>query len=92
MLSLSFHSKFYDFYTIPDTMATGNRGTVWSRQERLCLLNIWRDEDIEGQLQGNHRNSHVYSRIAELLAVHGYERSTDQCALCERSQSGLNSN
>ena len=40
-------------------------------------------EDIEGQLQGNregnHRNSQVYHPVAELLALQGYERTTDQC-------------
>jgi hypothetical protein len=44
------------------------RSTVWSRAERLLLLNIWCDEDIEGQLQGIHRNLPVYARIGELLA------------------------
>ena len=59
-----------------------NIGLVWSRADRLCLLNIWWDEDIEGQLQGNHRNSHVSHRVAELLALQGqegYERTTEQC-------------
>ncbi|XP_064645955.1 zinc finger and SCAN domain-containing protein 20-like [Lineus longissimus] len=64
------------------------RSPAWSRDERLALLRIWRDEDIEGQLQGNHRNSHVYSRIAELLKLEGYDRTTDQCRNKLKSMKG----
>ena len=55
------------------------RGNVWSRGERLLLLQVWRDEDVEGQLQGCHRNITVYTRLAELMGLQGFERTPTQC-------------
>ncbi|XP_064643020.1 myb/SANT-like DNA-binding domain-containing protein 7 [Lineus longissimus] len=57
-----------------------NRGSVWARAEILLLLNIWRDEDVEGQLQGMHRNLPIYNRVSELLEVRGgFKRTPEQC-------------
>jgi hypothetical protein len=55
------------------------RGSVWSKAERLFLLEIWRDEDVEGQLQGSHRNYGIYTRLSELMTLQGYPRSPEQC-------------
>ncbi|XP_064641285.1 uncharacterized protein LOC135496091 [Lineus longissimus] len=44
--------------------------------------------DIIFAPKGNHRNSHVYSRIAELLKLEGYDRTTDQCRNKLKSMKG----
>jgi hypothetical protein len=33
---------------------------VWSGNETLILAEIWRDEDVEAQLEGVHRNLAIY--------------------------------
>jgi hypothetical protein len=55
------------------------RGVVWGNDEVLALIDIWRNEDIEGQLQGMHRNLPLYHRVTDLLAVRGYERTAEHC-------------
>jgi hypothetical protein len=52
---------------------------VWANEEIDALIDVWRAEDIEGQLAGLHRNLPVYARVAELLAIKGYDRSHEQC-------------
>jgi hypothetical protein len=64
---LVFHLIFVRNYQRISIIMAVNRGAVWSRRERLLLLQIWRDEDVEGQLQGLHRNHAVYSNVADLL-------------------------
>jgi hypothetical protein len=55
-------------------MAALNRGAVWANAEVQALIEIWKAEDIEGQLAGLHRNIPVYARVAELLGIQGYEK------------------
>jgi hypothetical protein len=52
---------------------------AWSPEETIALIEVWRDEDIEGQLSGIHRNIPVMGRVAELLRDRGYERTGPQC-------------
>ena len=59
--------------------ANQGRGTVFSKPERLLLLQLWRDEDVEGQLAGCHRNITVYTRLSELMGLQGYDRTAEQC-------------
>jgi hypothetical protein len=40
-----------------------NRGAVWSVDEVIELVEIWREEDIEAQLDGMYRNLAVYGRL-----------------------------
>jgi hypothetical protein len=39
-----------------------NRGAVWEIAETIALINIWKDENIEGQLEGLHRNLPIFQR------------------------------
>ena len=52
--------------------------SVWSQNETLALVELWRDEDVEAQLEDVHRNLAVYNRLAELLSIRGYERTGKQ--------------
>jgi hypothetical protein len=54
---------------------------MWANGEIDALIDVWRAEDIEGQLAGLHRNLPVYARVAELLAIKGYDRSHEQCRI-----------
>ena len=45
--------------------------SVWSQNETLALVELWRDESV-------HRNLAVYTRLAELLSIRGYERTGKQ--------------
>ena len=58
-------------------MAT--RGTVWSHYEVLALLDVWRAEDIEAQLENVHRNLPIFGRVAELMNLRGYDSTGAQC-------------
>jgi hypothetical protein len=64
------------------------RGVVWGNDEVLALIDIWRNENIEGQLQGMHRNLPFYHHVADLLAVRGYERTAEQCRSKMKSLKG----
>ncbi|XP_064642788.1 uncharacterized protein LOC135497052 [Lineus longissimus] len=55
------------------------RGETWGIPERLLLLQIWRDEDVEGQLTGVHHNTPVYDQVAARLNRNGYNRTGAQC-------------
>jgi hypothetical protein len=55
------------------------RGTVWSHNEVLTLIDIWKAEDIEAQLENVHRNLPNFNRVAELMNLRGYERTGAQC-------------
>jgi hypothetical protein len=39
------------------------RCETWCIPERLLLLQIWCDEDVEGQLAGVHHNTPVYDQV-----------------------------
>ena len=56
-----------------------NRGAVWSEKEKLDLISIWKEEDVEAQLRVVHRNLPIYQRVAELHNLRGYERTPEQC-------------
>ena len=52
-----------------------NRGSWWSEEETLCLLGIWREQNIQDQLDGTVRNNIVMRKIMEMMAASGYERT-----------------
>ena len=58
-----------------------NKGTVWAAAEVEALIDIWRAEDIEAQLEGVHRNLPIYERVAELLNLRGFDRTGEQMSL-----------
>lgn len=55
------------------------KGSLWSTSEVECLLEIWSNESIQGQLDKTHRNAEIFGRISAYLSSHGHQRSLDQC-------------
>ena len=56
-----------------------NRGRNWSDEEVHCLISVWSDDVVQAELEGCHRNQHVYQRMADELRKHGYDRSWEKC-------------
>ena len=55
-----------------------DRGKNWTDEEIYELIEIWSDDEIQSQLEGSHRNQHVY-KISGLMKEKGYNRTLDQC-------------
>ena len=51
----------------------------WSREEVYKLISLWSDDVIQEQLEGCHRNSQVYKKIADSLHEAGFNRTFEQC-------------
>jgi hypothetical protein len=52
-----------------------NRAVVRGVNETLALAEIWKEEDVEAQLEGIHRNMAVYNKLAVLVNLRGYNRT-----------------
>ena len=52
-----------------------DRGRNWSDEEVLQLIAVWSDDVIQGELDGCHRNQHVFKKMAEALKEKGFERN-----------------
>ncbi|XP_054760858.2 trichohyalin-like [Lytechinus pictus] len=59
-------------------MAPTGRGSLWEDVETLCLLNIWREKNIQEQMDGTVRNKTVFRKICQLMKERGFERAEDQ--------------
>ncbi|XP_030620942.1 1-aminocyclopropane-1-carboxylate synthase-like protein 1 isoform X2 [Chanos chanos] len=55
------------------------RGSNWSDQEVVELLQLWSDESVQIELESCLRNQHVFNRIAEVMQGKGILRTGDQC-------------
>ncbi|XP_061533580.1 1-aminocyclopropane-1-carboxylate synthase-like protein 1 isoform X2 [Phycodurus eques] len=55
------------------------RGSNWTDQEIVELLQLWSDESIQIELESSLRNQRVFDRIALLLREKGIYRTGDQC-------------
>ena len=76
------HPYFSPFFSLFHrlTLAMAARGETWGAQERLLLLQIWRDDDVEGQLADVHHNQPVYDQVATRLnETGGFNRTGTQC-------------
>jgi hypothetical protein len=47
--------------------------------EALVFVELWKDENVEAQLEGVRRNMPIYENLAALLRDKGYERTAKQC-------------
>jgi len=52
---------------------------VWSDKETLKLIEIWKEETIQEQLEGSKQNCDVYDKISREMATAGFTRSGPQC-------------
>ena len=59
--------------------STYERGVIWSDEETKALISIWGDKKILEKLDVVHRNSEIYSSIAEDLEKRGFKRDWKQC-------------
>ncbi|XP_037110456.1 1-aminocyclopropane-1-carboxylate synthase-like protein 1 isoform X1 [Syngnathus acus] len=55
------------------------RGSNWTDQEIVELLQLWSDESIQIELESSLRNQRVFDRIALILREKGMYRTGDQC-------------
>ncbi|XP_077452937.1 1-aminocyclopropane-1-carboxylate synthase-like protein 1 [Stigmatopora argus] len=55
------------------------RGSNWTDQEIVELLQLWSDESVQIELESSLRNQRVFDRIALILRDKGIFRTGDQC-------------
>ena len=48
-------------------------------EEAVKLVSLWGEDEIQIQLEGCKRNRSIYNKIAQEMAVAGYDRSAIQC-------------
>ena len=56
-----------------------DRGATWSIEEVELLLDLWGEEEVQRQLDGSTRNSHIFDNIVKRLLAAGYTRTASQC-------------
>ncbi|XP_053234957.1 uncharacterized protein LOC128408915 isoform X2 [Podarcis raffonei] len=55
------------------------RGTTWTYPEIIDLLVIWREREIQQELQRSHRNIETFQVVASKMAQRGHKRSALEC-------------
>ncbi|KAJ7317230.1 hypothetical protein JRQ81_003392 [Phrynocephalus forsythii] len=55
------------------------RGTTWTYPEVIDLLVIWREREIQQELQRSHRNIETFQVVAGKMAQRGHQRSALEC-------------
>nr|XP_028569551.1 uncharacterized protein LOC114588424 isoform X3 [Podarcis muralis] len=55
------------------------RGTTWTYPEIIDLLVIWREREIQQELQRSHRNIETFQVVAGKMAQRGHKRSALEC-------------
>lgn len=60
--------------SMQQTMAAG-----WTTEATRALLSIWREQNIQDQLDGIVRDKFIYEKITESLRELGYECTWKQC-------------
>ncbi|XP_044307713.1 uncharacterized protein LOC123034436 [Varanus komodoensis] len=55
------------------------RGTTWTYPEVIDLLVIWREREIQQELQRRHRNIETFQVVASKMAQRGHKRSALEC-------------
>ena len=51
----------------------------WSDKETAKLIEIWREQAIQEQLEGCKRNRDVYDKVSREMQKAGYTRTGQQC-------------
>lgn len=55
------------------------RGQTWTEDETLALLQLFRDEGFQQELEGVTRNKHIFQKLATKLINMGFNRDGEQC-------------
>ena len=56
-----------------------DRGRNCCDKEVLLLISVWSDDVNQAELEGCHRNQHIFQKMSDELAKHGYERRWEKC-------------
>lgn len=51
----------------------------WTDAEVFKLIELWKEEGIQEQLEGSKRNKHVYEKLATQLTKAGFKKTGEQC-------------
>lgn len=51
----------------------------WTDGEVFKLIDIWKEEGIQEQLEGSKRNKHVYEKLGTQMCKAGYNKTGEQC-------------
>ena len=54
-------------------------GAGWTDDATRALLSLWSEHNIQDQLDGVKRNSHIYAKLASDLSEMGHEFTAKQC-------------
>ncbi|XP_073213544.1 myb/SANT-like DNA-binding domain-containing protein 7 [Lepidochelys kempii] len=55
------------------------RSPVWSNDEVLDLINVWREEAVQSQLRSSHRNYDTFGQISRDMMERGHGRDALKC-------------
>ncbi|KAI0237702.1 hypothetical protein LSAT2_011720 [Lamellibrachia satsuma] len=58
-----------------------DRGATWSNDEVDTSIDVWGEEEVQHQLDGYTRNSHIFDRIVERMTAAEYDRTASQCRI-----------
>ena len=61
------------------TSPKADRGRNWCDEEVRALISVWSDSVSQGELEGTHRNQHMYKKMSAELEKRGYHRSWEKC-------------
>ena len=53
--------------------------TNWTDAGVLKLIELWKKQGIQEELEGSMRNKHVYVKLASQLAEEGVEKTGERC-------------
>ncbi|XP_042302362.1 uncharacterized protein LOC121919621 isoform X1 [Sceloporus undulatus] len=59
--------------------STQARGRVWSANEVLALLEIWKEQKLQNKLKKNYRNLDIFKDVADEMAKKNHVRSAEEC-------------
>ena len=51
----------------------------WTDAEVFKLIELWKEEGIQEQLEGSKRNKHVYEKLATQVSKAGFKKTGEQC-------------
>ena len=51
---------------------------TWTDTEVLKLIDLWKEEGIQEQLEGSMRNKHIYKKLAAELTKAGFRKTGEQ--------------
>lgn len=58
----------------------------WTDAEVFKLIDIWKEDGIQAQLEGSMRNKHMYVKLAADLTRSGYTKRQENSAVQEQNK------